>query len=409
MLTSRLLSCLAASLLLCSALQAHLAVSAQEPTTAAAKPTEHVIGTISAIDPAAQTITVKEDKTNQDHVILLAATHTLLKVPPGAKDLKTATRITASDLSVGDRVDVRGNKPADAPDKIAARSVVLMSGRELAAVHQAQAAEWQNAASGVVSSVDPAAQKIVFNERNPQGPPQTVTVSVSPQTEFTRYSPQNPNAPAASQLSDIHPGDQLRVIGDKSPDGATITARRVYSGAFRTLNGTIASIAADGSQIVINNLATRSPVTVALTANSEIQNIPPQMVQMMAQMRAQRAAGANGGAGANSNAPANPPPSSGPPPSQAGPSGYARGPRSGDLSRLIERLPKISIAELKPGQAVVVAGALDSTAPDRLVATHVISGVEPLLQAAGSSRQRGGNGGDSLGGDWGLGEMSVPQ
>src|SRR5579884_1051417 len=124
----------------------------------AAKPTEHLIGTVTAIDSATQSITVKEDKTNKEQVVLLGGTRTLLKVPAGAKDLKNATRITAGDLAVGDRVDVRGSNAPDAPDKIAARSLVLMSGRELAAVHQAQAAEWQHAAAGVVSSVDPAAQ-----------------------------------------------------------------------------------------------------------------------------------------------------------------------------------------------------------------------------------------------------------
>ena len=389
----------AASLVLASIL------CAQDASTPAAKPTEHVIGTITAMDSAVPSITVKEDKTNQEHVILLAGTRTLLKVSPGAKDLKTAARIAANDLAIGDRVDVRGNKSADAPEKIAARSVVLMSGRELAAVHQAQAAEWQTASAGVVESVDPAGQKIIFHPRGAQGQ-QPVTVSVSSQTEFTRYTPQAPGSPAASQLSEIQPRDQLRVIGDKSADGASITARRIYSGAFRTLNGTIVSIAPDGSQIVINNLATNKPLTVGLNASSEIQTIPPQMAQMITQVRAQRAATANGTPEpAASNATQGTPPSG-----SAGPgaSGYSRGSHSGDISHLIERLPKISISDLKPGQAVVIAGAVDSVDHDRLIATHVISGVEPLLQAA-PSRQRAGSRGDALGGDWGLGEMSVPQ
>ncbi|MBV8116157.1 MAG: hypothetical protein JO300_15545, partial [Silvibacterium sp.] len=107
---------------------------------AAQKPTEHVLGTITAVDSSNHTITVKEDKTETQDTIDLTNTHTLIKVAPGAKDLKGATRITADDLAVGDRVDVRGSKPEDhanesAPNEIAARSVVVMSAGELQAAH----------------------------------------------------------------------------------------------------------------------------------------------------------------------------------------------------------------------------------------------------------------------------------
>src|SRR5689334_17259041 len=71
---------------------------------------EHVLGTVTAVDAATHIITVKEDKTGTSHTILLAGTKTLLKVEPGAKDLKGAVRITADDLQTGDRVDVRGAK-----------------------------------------------------------------------------------------------------------------------------------------------------------------------------------------------------------------------------------------------------------------------------------------------------------
>ena len=51
-----------------------------------------------------------------------------------------ATRITADNLQVGDRVEARGTKPADKPNVLVARSVVLMSARDLAQTHEAQAA-----------------------------------------------------------------------------------------------------------------------------------------------------------------------------------------------------------------------------------------------------------------------------
>ena len=126
------------------------------PATSAKTALDHVIGTITAVDKSAQTVTVQEDKTSTLHTIQLANAKTLLKVEPTAKDLKAAVRITADDLEVGDRVDVRGTKLEDSPTTFAARSVILMSARELAATHQEQAAAWAKATSGRVTAVDPA-------------------------------------------------------------------------------------------------------------------------------------------------------------------------------------------------------------------------------------------------------------
>jgi hypothetical protein len=73
---------------------------------------------------------------------------------------------------------------------------------------------------------------------------------------------------------------------------------------------------------------------------------------------------------------------------------------NGDVSQMIERLPKMAISDLKPGDAVIVSGAA-GTDKSQLVATNVIAGVEPIFQSA-SSRQ-----GRSPGGDWSL-DMAIP-
>lgn len=78
--------------------------------------------------------------------------------------------------------------------------------------------------------------------------------------------------------------------------------------------------------------------------------------------------------------------------------------RSGDISQMLDRLPKITAADLKPGDAIVISGVATGTDSSRLQASTVIAGVEPILQSA-PQRQSG----QSLGGDWGLGEMSAPQ
>ncbi len=400
------------------------------PPSTAKAPLDHVIGTISAVDKTAQTVTVKEDKTDAMHTIQLTNTKTLLKVEPTAKDLKSAVRITADDLVVGDRVDVRGTKLDDAPTTLNARSVILMSGRALAVTHEQQAAAWAQATSGKVTAVDPSSGKIIADVRA-AGTTSAVGIQTAKATEFTRFSAETGKA-APSELAQIQVGDQVKVIGDKNEDGTLITAQRVYSGAFRTFSATISSIAADGKSLTVKDLTTKKDVNVSVNADASIHKLPPMMAGFLARRLNPNAAVAGPAAGgqppvggmpagspptgtpAGGNAPAGMPaggpgaPGAGVPsgaPGAGGP-GMGGGGR-GDISQMIERLPKIAVSDLKPGDAVVISGVATGMDNSALVANTLIAGVEPILQAA-PQRQRGGSG-NSVGGDWGLGEMSAPQ
>ncbi len=91
-------------------------------------------------------------------------------------------------------------------------------------------------------------------------------------------------------LADIQVGDQLRVRGAKSEDGATIQADEVVSGSFRNLAGTIATINAAGGTLTLKDLTTKKTMTVMVTANSDLRKLPPEMA-------ARFAARAKGGAG----------------------------------------------------------------------------------------------------------------
>ncbi|MDQ2774941.1 MAG: DUF5666 domain-containing protein [Acidobacteriota bacterium] len=367
---------------------------AQDASTgASAKSIEQVLGSITAIDPAAHSITVKEDKTGTERVVLLENTRTLLKVEPGAKDLKNATRIEAKDLAAGDRVSVRGTKAEDGSTGIAAKSVVLMSARDLQQAHQAEMAAWQNSTAGVVTAIDPAARTIGVTVKTPEGP-KPVTVQAPASAEFTRYSPESPKAPVSSQISDIQPGDQVRVIGEKSADGGAVTAQKIFSGAFRTVPGVITSISPDGKEITMKDLQTKQPLRVELSSDAAIRKLPPPIALRLARRfnpNARPSAGPSAPAAASAPAPAAAT-------QQAGPGMH--GPRNGDLSQLLEGVPQISISDLKPGDAVVVSGA-NANDKSRLFATNVIAGVEPIFQSA-PPRQ-----GQSLGGDWSL-DMAIP-
>jgi Cu/Ag efflux protein CusF len=360
-------------------------------TSASAKPVEQVLGSITAVDPAAHSITVKEDKTGAERVVLLENTRTLLKVEPGAKDLKNATRIEAKDLAVGDRVSVRGTRAEDGSAGFPAKSVVLMSARDLQQAHQAEIAAWQNSTAGAVTTVDPSARTIGVTVKTPEGP-KPVTVQAPAGTEFTRYSPETPKTPVSSQITDIQPGDQVRVIGEKSADGGTVTAQKIFSGAFRTVPGVITSISTDGKEITIKDLQTKQPLRVDLSSGATVRKLPPPIAMRLARRfnpSARPAAGTPAAASAPAPAAA---------PEQGGPGMH--GPRNGDLAQLLESVPQISISDLKPGDAVVVSGA-NASDKSRLFATNIIAGVEPIFQSA-PPRQ-----GQSLGGDWSL-DMAIP-
>ncbi len=401
--------------------------SAQDAATSS-KPADHVIGTVTAVDHAAHTVTVKEDKTDAEYSIQLQNTKTLLKVEPGAKDLKSATRINASDLAVGDRVDIRGMKTDGTPPALAARSVVLMSARDLQQAHQAEAAAWQQSTAGMVTSVDPSAQTLNITVRTPEGP-KPMVVQAPKTTEFSRYAPDTPKTPVPSQLADIQPGDQVRVIGEKSADGSSITAQKLYSGAFRTIAGTVSSIAADGKELTIKNLQTNKPVQVVLTDDSAVRKLPQMMAMGLARQfnpdfKAQGGPGGSPNGGNTAGAPPNGARGGEARTGEAGstngsqganggwrggngapggPGGGGRA-RGGDLSQMLDRIPKIAVSDLKQGDAVLISGAAVTPDNSRLIATNVIAGVEPIFQSA-PPRQ----GGQSLNsGDWGLGEMAIP-
>lgn len=389
----------------------------------ASKTADRVVGVITAVDPAQGKITVKEDKTSAEYAVSVAGTRTILKVGPDL-NLKSATRLTPEQLAVGDRVSIRGQKPEGSTDKIDAASVLVMTATAVEQVHQREAEEWRTkGVSGVVASVDPSGSHFIMTVRSPEGP-KPVTVDVGSSTQYTRYSPESPKTPAASKFADVEQGDQVRVLGAKSDDGSTITAQKVYSGSFRTIVATVASVAPDGKTIVVNDLQTKKPVTVELTDDSAVRQMPPQMAMMLARRLnpsfkpaegasgggAPGGAGASGGGGHWNGGENGGRPTEGqrPASAEAGPGGAAPGQRGsgmgrGDLTQMIERLPKIPVSDLKPGQAVVVSGGA-ANANSQLVATNIISGVEPIFQSA--PPRSGQN--SAINSMWSLGDLSVP-
>ena len=69
------------------------------------------------------------------------------------------------------------------------------------------------------------------------------------------------------------------------------------------------------------------------------------------------------------------------------PAGGRMGGRGGDFSQMVERMPVFSLAELKPGDAIIVASSVGPD-PGRITAITLLAGVEPLLTAPAGQANR---------------------
>ena len=328
-------------------------ISAQTP---AADVPSQVVGEVTALDAASRQITVKSDK-GATFALTVRENAPVLRLPAGSRDIKTAQRITLAEVSVGDRVAATAH-PANG--KIEAGSIIVMTKSDLAQERQREQQDWQKrGAGGIVSAVDPAAGTFSVRAGG-----RTITVRTNPQTDFRRYAPDSVKFSDAhpSSLAGIKDGDQVRVLGDRSEDGGSIAADRVVSGSFRQIAGTVSSIDAQTGEIKITDLATKKPVVVKVNPDSTtMRKLPPMMAAMLAR-RLQ--------AGRGQQQAARP---------EAQTAGAGRG--QGDLNQMLDRLPPLTLADLKPGDAIMLSST-ESADPARATAIMLLAGVEPLLTAS---------------------------
>ena len=71
---------------------------------------------------------------------------------------------------------------------------------------------------------------------------------------------------------------------------------------------------------------------------------------------------------------------------------------SGDLTQVLEQMPPMPLADLKPGDAIIISTTAGKE-PTRVTAITLVAGVEPFLTAAPS-------GGLQIGGAWNFGGMA---
>ena len=385
-----------------------ICVFAQEPASPAKPALDKVLGTVTAVTPGEKSFTIKEDKTGTEYAVSGANARKFLKVPPGEKDIKKAQPIDPGQIAIGDRLVAYGRKDAALP-KLEAAIVVVMTAGELQQKHASEIAEWQKRGSrGTASEVNQDAHQITMTARTPEGS-QTIVVTTTPDTQFSRYAADSVNYADAtpSSLAEVRPGDQLRILGNKNEDGSKISADKIIFGSFRTVGAKVVSIAADGKQIEATDLQTKQPVTIVLTAKSSIRKLPPEMASALAGRQGQEnPAGRSGGPGTQNGSNAQEkraqPASTSGNQDEAGAGratgssatgeggGRPRGAGGRDISQMVERLPQISISDLKPGDELIISGGAGED-HSKLTAVNVIAGAEPLFASAPARNGRSSN------------------
>jgi len=169
------------------------------------------------------------------------------------------------------------------------------------------------------------------------------------------------------------------------------------SGSFRNISGTITSLDAASSTLVVKDLVSKKQVTVHITPDAQMRKLDDRMAQMLAMRLKGGGSGfgggqAAGGAGARTGYSGG---ASGQA-AEAGAGGQGPGGQSaagggqwagraggGDSQQMLSRAPAIQLTDLNKGDAVMLVatdGATDVTA------ITLLAGVEPLLQAPAASQ-----------------------
>lgn len=316
-------------------------VAAQAPVPAALAP-RSIVGTVTKIDAEAGAISLRSDQSEAFAVSLLPNT-VYQRVAPGETDLRKAVATTLTTISAGDRVLARG---VSVGQTVSATLVVVMSQSDLASKQAGERADWdKRGINGIVTAV--ASDSISASVRGPDGT-RPVAIVLSQGSIVRRYAPDSVSFADAkvSKLEEVKVGDQVRARGDRSDDGSRLSAVEIVVGTFKTIAGKVLSIDVANREVRLQDLDTKVPLVVRISADSKVQKIAPQTAQAIATRLRSNAAG-------------------------------------NDIQQLLEASPSMSLTELKNGDAVVVSSSVGSTT-GRITAIRFITGVEPILTRPGT-------------------------
>lgn len=342
-------------------------------------------------------------KTKDGEIVAVISEKTEFKlVPPDNPSLKAATSTDISSIGAGDKVLVTGTV-SDDKKTIPAKTLYLITKSSISDRNKKESEEWRTRGiAGKIVTYNPQTNAITVSVKGLMGD-KTVIVIPKDKVEYFRYSQDSVRFSDAkkSSFSEIEPGDSIRALGDKNADGSEVKAEKIVTGAFKTVVGNVTAVNAQTGEVTIADIQTKKPVTISIPSTATLQQFPPEMAQRFAMFSGGMGGGMNGGgAGGGFRPPQggggqqSVPPQGGGNPQGAGMGGGMRM-NGGGIDDILERLPKIAIADLKVGEMVAVSSTKTAD-PSKIRAIKLVSGVEPLIRAQQQTAARqGSRGADS--------------
>ncbi|HEV8140528.1 MAG TPA: hypothetical protein VGP81_12205 [Pyrinomonadaceae bacterium] len=330
---------------------------------------QSVVGVVVQTDGSRKALTIRSDAGETISVQTDDST-ALVRIPAGERTLANAATIQFSDIMAGDRVLSSGTR---AGRNFIAQRVVVMPAAEVEKKRQHDLDEWkQRGIGGIVRETNAQAGTIAVELRGSDAG--TRLMIETTKAHFRRYVPGSLRFEdaRASNFDEVRAGDQLRALGDKTGDGK-FTAEQIVSGAFKTIGVTVTAVDQSTSKITAATLDQKKPVTISVNKDSVLHRIPPPVAVAIAQKaKGEANKSPTQTAAAKSDAPAK----------SAGPA--QPGPKAGqpviDVQQMIDSLPTVLLADIKPGDVLAVTGAIEND-DAHLVAIKVAAGVDLVLKA----------------------------
>jgi len=351
---------------------------------------KYALGEVKSIDATAKQLTIKTDAGSTVTVSLSDKT-TYKKLAPGETSLTNASDVTFADLAEGDRIMARGNVAADLKS-VPALMVIVMTKGDLAKKADAERAEWRRRGMlGVITALKPETKEITISNRTMAGT-QSVVIPVTDKTELRRYAPDSIKFADAkpSDFGELKVGDQLRALGDRTEDPLRFNPQKVVTGSFRTVGGVVTAIDPATGEIKINELEKKTPLTIVIKQDAVLRRFPSEMGMGFGPRPGGGPGGAAGGQGGQGGSSGGGQPAQGNAPQRpqgAGPGGP--GGRPGfNINDMLERLPTISIADVKVGDTIIVSST-QGVNPTRLTAISLVAGADTLLAMLAPRPQAG--------------------
>src|SRR5215510_9162605 len=345
---------LSGMIMLC-ALAVFLCASAPKAQTTA--PTDPAITSLSVMgivtDNKAESsqLVVQTAAGNQVTVTLSDRTE-FRRIPPGEKTKDKFIKISSTDFAVGDSVFARGRMSEDRKN-LPALEFYVMSKGDIATKREREREEWtKRSIAGTISAINADTKEISLDSRTPEGP-KPLVITTAADTKFRRYAPDSVRFSDArtSAFSELKVGDQLRSLGSKNADGTRFTPEEIVTGSFQTIGGVISEVNLDKKEIKINDSQSKQPVTIVVSNDSTLRRVTPEALTALA-------------------------------PTQ--PNTAAAKPAT-DLQETFDRLPTLTLQELKAGESILVSSTKGAD-PSRVTAIALVSGVGPLLQNSQGGR-----------------------